>query len=184
MPSFLERMRRLMNGEPIFRPGEDNDDPQHAQDKDDWDTSPQVNTPQPGAQPPAPAPVTAGPRVMPLVTVERVECHPSGSNMEVTAHIKNHAAGDVMVNKIMLLGRTRELDRELHAGEEFEFVNVYNGPRPNNRNYTHCELQYYFQDTNNENNYLSAIHNTEYKQEADGTYTITRLRFIPPVKDI
>lgn len=181
MPSFLERMRRFMKGEPVFRPGEDIDNPQQARDKDDWDLPPQAHTPDPQ---PAPAPVTAGPRITPLVTVERVECHPNGSNMEVTVHIKNHASIEVMIDKIMLLGQTRELDRELRAGEEFEFVNVYNGPRPNNRNYTHCELQYYFQDTNNENNYLSAIHNTEYKQEADGAYTITRLRFIPPVKDI
>lgn len=179
MPSFLERLRRLVNGEPIFRAGEDVENPQHVQDKDDWDMPPQAHT---AAQQttPAPAPRTGGPKIVPLVTVERVECHPNGSNMGVTVHIRNHAAGDVMIDKITLLGQMRELDRTLQPGEQFEFMNAYNGPRPNNRNYTHCEVQY----RDEHGDYFSAVHNAEFDQEPDGTYTINRLRFIPPVKDI
>lgn len=179
MPSFLERLRRVMSGEPVFRPGEDTDDPQQVQDKDDWDLPPQAHTPVAQTNP-APAPRTDGPKVIPLVTVERVECHMSGSNMEVTVHIKNHAAGDILIDKIILMGQSRELDRELQPGEQYEFVNVYNGPRPNHHNYTHSEIHY----RDEHGDYFSAIHNVEFDQESDGTYIIRRLRFIPPVKDI
>ena len=179
MPSFLERLRRLVNGEPIFRPGEDTEDPQYSHDKDDWDTPPQAHTPP---QQPAQAlvPRVDGPKIIPLVTVEEAECHPSGQNMEVTLHIRNHAAGNIFLDKVLLFGRTRELDFDLGPGKREEFTNVYYGPRPTNRNYTHAEVQY----RDEHGDYFSAIHNVEFDQESDGTYVIRKLRFIPPVKDI
>jgi hypothetical protein len=189
MPSFFERLRRFMNGQPVFQPGEETDDPMRAKEKDDWDMPPQTQPPvqhtsTSGTQTVAPeTPPQLDPHSI-VAVIERVENRINGPNLDISLTVRNNAPVPVTLDKILWFGQTYELDWTLNPGQEREFVNVYSGPRPTNGNYTHCELQYFFQDTNGQNNYLSAIHNLEFQQEADKTYTVHRTRFIPPVKDV
>lgn len=175
MPTFFEGFKRLLSGQPVFRQGEDVDGVVYKEDKQ---TEEAVAQEQPTTT--VNAVEQPGPKVIPVVTVTRVEYRLNGTNMDVSAHIKNTSATEVMVDKIMILGTSHGLNHVLSPGEEREFP-IYNGPRPDNRNYTHCELQYRDQATGD---YFSAIHNVEFEQEGDKTYIIRRIRFIPPVKDI
>jgi hypothetical protein len=193
MPSFFEGLKRMLSGQPVYRPGEDVDGVSH---KDDQQYQPGASS-QPVQGNPSQQPVSAqnaqtttvstptqiDPRSV-VAVIERVENRASGQNLEVTITAQNNSQIPITLDKVLMFGQSRELDWALNPGIEKEFVNVYNGPRPTNRNYTNCELHYYFRDANGQNNYLSAIHNIEFQQEADGTYTIRNIRFIPPVKDI
>lgn len=186
MPSFFEGLKRMLSGQPVFRPGEDVDGrelkqnpqykpdipPQQPMQQPVSQHSAEVVTQQSGQQ--------AGPKVIPQAIVERVENRINGQYLDISITIRNNSQGNIMLDKIMLLGMTRELDRHLGPGQEFEFVSVYNGPLLKNRSYTHAEIQY----RNDAGDYFSAIHNVEFEQKPDGTYTIYHMRFIPPVKDI
>lgn len=170
MPTFFEGLKRMITGQPVFKPGEDEDG---VELKDAQDTP---DTTQPAQQSTL---ERTGPKVIPLAIIEHIECRTNGSNMDVSIHVKNHSQGDIMLDKISLFGDSREIDHTLRPGEMREFP-VFSGARPSNRNYTHCELHY----RDEPGDYFSAAHNVEFEQEPDGTYTVNRIRFIPPVKDI
>jgi len=173
MPSFFDGLKRMLTGQPVFRPGEDSDEAVRKNDnREDVEEKPE--------HPFTGQPIPQGPKPRPQAIVERVECRTSGPNMEITVHIQNMSNEQIMLDKILLLNSRHELDRQLRPGERAEFVNVYRGPRPNNRNYSNCEVQY--QDSTGD--YFSAIHNIQFKQEPDNTYVIDDIRFVPPVKDI
>lgn len=174
MPSFFEKLRRLVVGEPVFRQGEDAEGVTHKADQ-------QLEVQQASTEPVvADAVQRPGTKIIPEVVIDRVEYRNNGQNMDIDVEIRNNSTREVFVDKIMLLGTTREIDRIFKPGEERE-VSVYSGPRPNNRNYTNCELQYRDQETGD---YFSSLHFVEYEQEADKTYVISRIRFTPPIKDI
>jgi hypothetical protein len=84
-----------------------------------------------------------------------------------------------MMDKINLMGQSREIDRVLRPGETYKFLDVYRGPRPNHRNYNTASLQYH-----EGGDYFQSLHTVEFKQESDGTYTISRFRLQLPIKDI
>lgn len=175
MPTFFEGFRRLLTGQPVFRQGEDVDGVEYKEER-----QPEAKV-DPDQQPPvAEAVEQQGPKLIPEVTIQRVECRNNGANMEVDVYIKNTSTTNVMLDKIMLFGDSRALNYMLNPGEEREFP-VYNGPRLNNRNYTNCELQYRDEATGD---YFSSVHNVEFEQESDNTYVVRRIRFVPPVKDI
>ena len=175
MPTFFEGFKRLLTGQPVFRQGEDIDGVEY---KEDRQPEPQVD--QLDQPPAAEAVKQQGPKLIPEVAIQRVEYRSNGADMEVDAYIKNTSSTEIMLDRIMILGTTHQLDYVLRPGEQREFP-IFNGRRPDNRNYTHCELQYRDQATGD---YFSAIHNVEFEQEADKTYVVRRIRFIPPVKDI
>lgn len=174
MPSFFEGLKRLIVGEPVFRPGEGVDGVTH---KADEIAEAQRQQEQPTV---ANAVERPGPKVIPQVVIDRVEYRNNGNEMDVDVEIKNLSDREVMVDQITILGTTRQIDRVFQPGEERE-VPVYDGPRPNHRNYSNCELRYRDQATGD---YFASLHFVEYEQEPDKTYVIRRIRFVPPVKDI
>lgn len=115
-------------------------------------------------------PVQTGPKQIPKVRIERVQCHTNGSNMRVEAVVQNDSQSSLFFDRIFLINTKVELDRELQAGQEWEFT-VYNGPRPNHQNYTKAKLE--FRDSTND--YFAALFAVDYKPEQDGTYSIERL---------
>jgi hypothetical protein len=175
MPSFFEGLKRLVSGQPVFRPGEDVDGVTHKSD--------QILEAQ--QQPTEPVVASAeerpGTKIIPEVIIERVEYRNKGDDMEVDVDIKNNSQQSVMVDSIMILGSNRKIGYVLSPGESRE-VPVYSGARPKHRNYTNCEMQYRDEATGD---YFSSLHLVEYDaQEPDGTYTIRNIRFTPPIKDI
>lgn len=181
MPSFFERLRRVINGENAYRPGEDSDDPMQVHDKDDWDMPSQARDTSPAQPQTTDAPKPAGPKIIPQATIVKVENRVSGSYLDISITVQNNSQIDVELESVHLLGREYRLSFTLPPGRMQEFVSVYNGPLLNNRNYTKCELYYKKPE---DTDAFKANHLVEFRQEADGTYTISRIRFIPPVQDI
>lgn len=130
------------------------------------------------ARPTAP-PASHGPKELPEVEVERVECHINGSHMQLSCHIKNMSPGNVELDKIRLLGTVRELDTWLKPGESRECI-VFDGPTLNNRNYDDAYLSYKGAD----GDYVEAYHTVEFRQEPNNTYSVTHIRRSGPLKDI
>lgn len=174
MPSFFEGLKRVISGQPVFRPEEDVDGVTHKSDQ-------QADTEQQNHPVDADVVEQPGPKIIPEVYIERVESRDNGANMDVSVQINNRSQQEVMVDKLLLLGVTRAINHVLRPGESRELP-VYNGPKPTHRNYTNCELQYRDQATGD---YFSSLHLVEYEaQSPEGTYEIRNIRFTPPIKDI
>ncbi len=125
------------------------------------------------------APVRRGPKVVPVVEIERSTYRTNGSQMQVTCIIQNNSQGTIELDKIRLLGSSLELDSFLRPGEERQY-NVYNGNRPNNTHYHIAEL--YYKDESGD--YFCANHFIEYDREPDGTYVITDFKLQHPIRDV
>lgn len=172
MPGFFETLGRLFKGEPVFKPGE--------QEDGSWKEDHTVTTP---AEPQSPVTEQRSNRtdgkIAPVVIVENVDCNISNENMDLFVTIKNKHNQPVFLDKILLLGTKWELDRTFLPGEERQ-MQAYHGQRPQNTSQTKVELHY----RDESGDYFSAIHSVEFEQQRDKTYTVRRIRFIPPIKDI
>jgi hypothetical protein len=85
-----------------------------------------------------------------------------------------------MLDKIRLLGTTRELDTYLRPHEEKEFT-VYDGPRFSRSPGGVAELVY---KTTQEGDYFQSLHDITFAYASDKLYSVSELRFHPPVRDI
>jgi hypothetical protein len=165
---FLDAIRDMAAGRPVFKVPNQQNGQQPPQ--------PQQQQPQPPASTPR---AQEGPKERPVAVIERVENRPNGPNLEVSITIQNNSQQNIMLDKVLFMGRTHELDTNLSPGQEREFVNVYSGPKLNNRGYNTAELHYRDQT----GNYFSALNTVEFRQEPDGTYVIERFRLQLPIKD-
>ena len=154
---FFETIKRLAQGKPPF---EVPVDPKNGQPQSQAGTAAQPTNP-----------VRSGPKVIPHVEIERTSSRINGPRMLVTCIIQNNSSGTIELDKIRILGTSRELDSYLRPGEERQY-NLYDGNRPGNTNYHVAEL--YFKDQSGD--YFSADHTIEYEREHDGTYIITELK--------
>lgn len=154
---FFDVLKNLATDKPGFEPPSDSGSSQSSQ----------------GAQGEGPATshqsIQTGPKQIPRVSIERVQCHNNGSNMRAEAIIQNDSQTKLFFDRIFIMTGKIELDRELSPGQEWEFT-VYNGPRPNNQNYTKAKIE--FRDETND--YFAALFTVDYKPEQDGTYSIER----------
>ena len=158
---FVGGLARLLQGKPIFEvPPESNR---------------KKGIPEEQAQPNT----QSGAKVIPTVCIERSEYHNNGSNMQVTASIINHSTQDIELDKINVLGTSRNLNLILHPGDSRECI-VFEGERPHNHAYDNAYLQY--KDTTGD--YFETHHTVEFRQEPDGSYHVYQMRYVGPVKDI
>ena len=169
MPSFFEGLKRLATGQPVFKQGEGVDgEVPHVEQSDDVAAGTSDGQQQ------------FGPKVIPEVVVERLEHRNNGSHMDLDVEVKNHSDRNIFVDRVGILGTSHQVSIVLRPGEQRE-IPVYNGPRPNHRNYSDCELKYRDETTGD---YFATMHFVEYQQEPDQTYVPIRVRFVPPVRDI
>jgi len=169
MPSFFESLRRLATGQPVF---EDESQPKSQ------------STPMPAPTPPSQPQGTVIDKVhqdkFPNVHIKHVKTHENGNDMEVYCAIENTWPEEVMLDKIRILGATRELDDFLRGHEEREFL-VYRGPKPQRQEYE-AQLDY---KTRREGDYFRAVHDVRFLyHDADHTYTINDIRLRLPIRDI
>lgn len=158
---LLDGFGRFMQGKPVFEHSSDQQSP--------------ANTP-PSSQG---ATQQGGPKVIPHVFIEQSESYVSGHRMKVIANIKNDSEKTIEVDKIFILGSSRELDTHMRPNEERQVV-VYDGTMPKHRNYTKADLQ--FKDDLGD--YFSTPHIVEFEEEDDGHYKISRFRGGGGVRDI
>lgn len=158
---FWQGLGKVMRGEPVFTtPG------------DSASSSMQNQAPHGQQQ-------AGGVKQIARATVEETESHVNGHHLRVTARIKNESAGRIELDKIRLLGGSRELDTWLNPHQEREFI-IYEGDMPKHRNYDDAWLDY----KDETGDYFQQYHTVEFESGDDGRYSIKYLRPSGPVKDI
>lgn len=161
MSSFFESLRRIAQGKPLFDPqqpagGHD----QHA----DLASLPGEHTNTTMTR--------SGPKVIPRVVIEHVESHVNGHHMDCRGVIRNESNAQVFLDKVRLLGTSRELDSAMRPGESREFL-LYTGSIPQQGNMYACELQY--RDATGD--YFTGLHNLQFARQSDGTYLPNAARY-------
>jgi len=158
---FFGTLKKMIDGEPLFQ----NEDEKGAAKAQVTEQTHALNN---------------GRKTIPMVYIERTECHNNGDKMTVRVEIRNESAEQVVeLDKIRVASIVRELDTRLRPKESREFI-VYDGKRPNNRSYGVAELNY----KDMLGDYFQARCAVEYKQETDNTFSIYRIKVAGPIKDI
>lgn len=161
---FFDALSKIVQGKPVFEVNQNQNQ------------SPQ--TPGAPQQPIAPsAPV--GPKVYPRIELGRVQCRMSGDDMEVEVEIQNHSNEQLDLDQVRMLGKGHDLGTQLRPGEEREFT-LYEGDRPRSTSNSRVDITF---RTMPGGDYFQAEFVIDFKQEADGTYTVQRFRSIQ-VRDI
>ncbi|QQS17996.1 hypothetical protein IPL68_05080 [Candidatus Saccharibacteria bacterium] len=115
---------------------------------------------------------SSGRKIYPVVKVASAHFHRSGDHSELRVHIHNASHFDIQLDKIKLLGRTVELDRNLSPHGSAEFL-VYQGHSFQARPDTRAELVYQIIGSND---YFMNPHDIMFRQESDGVFLVTELR--------
>jgi hypothetical protein len=150
---------KLIQGKPVFEPT--NQPNGHAEVQEQPGSAFGQGTMQP----------SEGPKQMPHVEFERIECHMSGTHMDCDAFIQNNSHDNVDLDKLSFMGSSYDLGRQLRPGEEHEF-RIYSGNRPNNTSYTRAELTV----KDHTGDYFELIYYVQFKAVGDGTYIIDRIQ--------
>ena len=127
----------------------------------------------------------SGSKIIPNVTVERLEPHLSSDmkQVEVWAHIKNFSRFEVEVRRINFLQQHTEPGRFLKPGESHE-IRIYAGDTPRSNAEHKAEVQYKIVDNDD---YFQADHRIDYRYERNehGEFYIPEeLHIILPIRDI
>lgn len=123
----------------------------------------------------------SGQKIVPeLEVIDLDDRYDSGDTMELWGTIRNRAAFEVFVDKIVIFGQTRELDRALASGEQYQFK-LCQTKRPTSDAYKKAEL--YYRD-NAAGDYFCAEHLIEYGVDSAGRWEVKNLRLMRPIKDV
>jgi len=173
--SFFDAIKRLATGQPVFSAESENESKPEAADQD----TPKPAASEPSQQQSGTPRDEQGEKILPVVTVKRVECRLDGDRMQCWGVLQNQSLYKMELDKITLLGSRLELDNYLQPNEEREYL-LYSGDRPTDENNHDCDLVY----INESGDYFNAEHYVHFTLQSDGTYIINRLEFSPPVRDI
>lgn len=165
---FWNTLGKMVQGKPIFEPPKD-----AGASATDEPTAEVVVPVRPGYD-------AKGNKIIPKIAITRCQTQTSGDNMQVWAWIKNEADTPLRLERMTMVGMTRQLGNFLTPGEQ-EQVLVYSGVRPRITSYTKAELYYVQMNTND---YFCAEHQIEYDYESDGTYTVSELEPYSYVRDV
>ncbi len=163
MPSFFEGLKRLVLGKPVFT----------ANDAKPADISSHQSQPNY-------APTAAGPKVTPQLIISRAESSEQGKGMRCELVLHNYSQMHLTVDRVELLGQTKELGRIIDPAEEYELQWDFSS-RPGNTMYDDCNVYYKNTDTTDA---FCSYHTVEFERQSDSSYTIQRVKFLPPIRDI
>ncbi|MBC7546928.1 hypothetical protein H7171_04255 [Candidatus Saccharibacteria bacterium] len=166
MPGFFQSLKRIVKGEPVYRPDE-YDGPVAGSSRPESSDAPEAI----GAK------QASGYKLLPRVYIDEIKCEERGDRMECWAKIRNESEYEVFLDKIHVFGARRELDTNLRKDERREFL-IFSDRRPTNA-YNKVELQY----RDLEGDYFVGMHDLEARKQGDGSYTIHRIKYIG-LKDI
>lgn len=164
---FFSTLKKIIDGKPLFE-DEDKTDQKQQQTSQTNQSLDQVSQPQ-----------NNGRKIIPNLQIEHTEYHNNGDRMDVRMRIRNESGQEVELDKIRIIGMTRELDTHLRPRESRDFL-VYSGKRPNNRSYDNVDINY----KDMLGDYFQAKAKIEFRQEQDNTYSVYRVKIAGPVKDI
>lgn len=121
-----------------------------------------------------------GNKVIPEAEIVEVRPRYSGQYIELWVTIRNQSQIEVMLDKSFIFGVKQELDYPLPAGGQRDFL-IYRGERRKDNGYKYAEL--YYRDEGS-GDYFCAAHMIGYRHETDGTYDISALSLVRPIKDV
>ena len=168
---FFGGMKRLIMGEPVFQ----------VENKPSTDgTIPPTQT-EPGAHVDSTkTPVDAsGRKIIPEVVIENVDCNRSAEAMSVWVTFKNTSNAAVFLDKIHVLGQTKELDFELAPGGARQ-LEIYKGALQTTDAYRSAELYYRLVSSGD---YFQARFFVEPNYD-DGFYFPEEFHLQRPIRDI
>lgn len=153
---FFGSLGKLVQGKPVF----------------------EASTSGPSSQP-TESPIPTVVEQAPVAEIVRVNCHLSGTRMDLYVHIRNESRDDIEIKKVNLFGSERNIDHFMKPGEEREFL-IYSGEQPATTGVHECEVIY--RDCTSQR-YFGAVHMVQYKIEAGNTYSICEFRLEHPIRD-
>lgn len=163
---FLDFMGSMVQGE------------QPAKDQNEHE-KPQT-TPPPSSEAPASSIQKDNPHSFPVVQIHHLNPHINGDRLQLYCWIKNDWPEPVMLDKIHIFNKKRELDTMLSGHGEHEFL-VYDGPLVK-QEYHEAQLDY---KTHKEGDYFQAIYDVRYVYHPqDKTYQVSELHLRQPIRDI
>lgn len=161
MTSFLDGLKKMIQGKPIFE-----------------STSTTSSTPEVTRIQQQPEYNRAVEK--PLVVIDRVEYTQRGTEMLLNMHIRNRSRERVILQKIEALGNSRGLGITLEPGQSKEIRDVYRGPLLPNSNDRHVDVEYKGAD----GEFFMTVHRAEYVQDANNAFGIDGVRYEPPIRNI
>jgi len=157
-------MKRLIMAQPLF------DEQPHVQGA----------TPVSANQPPLSSIRKNDASTFPVLQITRTETHESGSHVQIYCHIRNESTEQLILDKIRLLGTSRQMTANLQPHDEQEYL-VYEGPQLQTDAYHDAQLDY----RTAAGDYFEAYHDVTYEyQDASKTYTIDEMNLRLPIRDI
>lgn len=126
-----------------------------------------------------------GQKMVPTVSIERVESHLSGDmhHVEVWVHIKNHSVAEVEVTRVNFWRQHINPGRFLKPGESHE-IRIYSGDTRHDDAERECEVHFKLVETGD---YFQADHRIDYRYEQterDKFYIPEEMHLIEPIRDI
>jgi hypothetical protein len=184
---FFKSLGRIVSGKGAYEPGDFKSSGQQAptQPTGQFPDGQPNGFPQdfPGQAPQAPGapqPVQQqGPKVIPVVRIHRVESQVNGQRLDVYGDIKNESPVPVVLDKIIIQGMRRELDRALRPGESHQCL-VYSGAPLRSLPNGYADVQFRTENSD----YFSARHQIRVQQLPDRTYKITEFLLTMPINDM
>jgi hypothetical protein len=162
---FLDGIRRMMQGKPVF---EDPTKTDISSDEiDQFDTT--VQTPVAG--PPIKAETSSRPKVIPTFDLRHCKTYIDGDTITVTIWVTNTSTVDIEIDKCVILNTRTEIDRRLSPGQAHE-VTLYKGSMPKTNQAHKANI---FYKAIRENEYYRVDFTVEYNRESDGSYTVEEL---------
>lgn len=189
--NILSVLSRLFTGKTAFRPEDTSQG-----DQDAWrepiipDERMLTNADKEDIGAPTAASVTAleknpyidahGQKIRPRLVIERCMPKLHGDRMEVWAMLYNDSNFTIEVDKMVLLGQTREYNQFLQPHQAKQLL-IYQGPVPRTGN--DRKARAYYKITNNTDAFMAEYY-IKYETEGDGDFLIDELDIIDPVRDV
>ena len=83
-----------------------------------------------------------GSKIIPKIVIEKFEVINRNNNFILDLFLKNYSKVEIFVDKVVIFGKTVEIDIQLKPNEIREVTSVYNGPKLINNNFKYCEVYY------------------------------------------
>jgi hypothetical protein len=155
---FLDGMRRMMQGRPVFEAPVEPKERISGSDEDIRDVPPVDAT-------------AKREDVVPTFSVDHLKSHINGNTIDVYAWVTNTSMSELEIERCVILNTKMMIKRRLGPGQSHE-VCLYRGPIADN-DYIH-KANIFYEDLD-ANEYYRADFMVEYNRESNGMYTVEEL---------
>ena len=157
---FLDGIRRMMQGQPVFQAPVETKERISGTDEDIRDVPAVEATAQPTD-------------IIPTFSIDHLKSNinSAGNAIEVYAWVTNTSASDIEIERCVILNTKMMIKRRLGPGQAHE-VCLYRGPIPDNDRIHKANI---FYEDIRANEYYRSDFTVEYNREVNGLYTVEEL---------